>query len=128
MNPLFFLITLLLFIPYTTQAKTLEKVSLQLQWKHQFEFAGFYAAIEKGFYQDEGLEVEIKEFAVGTNPVQDVLDGKADFGITYSTVVSDYLQGKPIVLLANIFKHGALVVSTLNFRGTHKWNCGFSRG
>lgn len=32
----------------------LEKVSLQLEWKHQFEFAGFYAAVEKGYYEDIG--------------------------------------------------------------------------
>ena len=112
MRALIFFFVFLLSIPCLTQAETetLEKVSLQLQWKHQFEFAGFYAAIEKGFYRDDGLEVEIREFVAGSNPVQEVLDGKADFGISYSTLVADYLQGKPVVLLANIFKHGALVL------------------
>ena len=38
-------------------AVALQKISLQLVWKHQFEFAGFYAAIEKGFYRSQGLEV-----------------------------------------------------------------------
>jgi ABC-type nitrate/sulfonate/bicarbonate transport system substrate-binding protein len=39
----------------------LTQVQLQLKWQHQFQFAGYYAAIEKGFYQDVGLEVILKE-------------------------------------------------------------------
>ena len=39
----------------------IEKVSLQLKWKHQFQFAGYYAALEKGFYRDAGFETEIRE-------------------------------------------------------------------
>ncbi|WP_415498615.1 ABC transporter substrate-binding protein, partial [Arcobacter aquimarinus] len=39
-----------------------QKVTLQLEWKHQFEFAGFYTAIEKGYYEDIGIDLEIKEF------------------------------------------------------------------
>jgi ABC-type nitrate/sulfonate/bicarbonate transport system substrate-binding protein len=38
----------------------LEKVSLQLKWLHQFQFAGYYVALEKGFYRDAGLDVEIR--------------------------------------------------------------------
>ncbi|MGA7877379.1 MAG: ABC transporter substrate-binding protein, partial [Desulfoferrobacter sp.] len=39
------------------QNTTLELVAIQLRWFHQFQFAGYYAAIEKGFYADEGLHV-----------------------------------------------------------------------
>ena len=42
-------------------ARALDQVSLQLKWKHQFQFAGYYAAIEKGFYRENGLEVDIRE-------------------------------------------------------------------
>ena len=42
-------------------ALCLDHVSLQLKWKHQFQFAGYYAALEKGFYRDAGLDVEIRE-------------------------------------------------------------------
>ena len=55
----------ILLFSYTTlyaQGQALEKVTLQLQWKHQFEFAGFYAAKEKGFFQDAGLDVTFVEF------------------------------------------------------------------
>ena len=36
-----------------------EVVDLQLRWHHQFQFAGYYAALEKGFYKEEGLDVRI---------------------------------------------------------------------
>ncbi|MCP4285522.1 MAG: ABC transporter substrate-binding protein, partial [Gammaproteobacteria bacterium] len=48
----------------------LKKVSLQLQWKHQFEFAGFYAAKEKGFYREAGLNVTFREYSHGMNYVE----------------------------------------------------------
>ena len=52
---------LLVFFSFTLSAdESLQKVSLQLHWKYQFEFAGFIAAKEKGFYKDVGLDVELK--------------------------------------------------------------------
>lgn len=104
------LIFSLLSVPYLLQAGELEKVSLQMQWKHQFEYAGFYAAIEKGYYADEGLDVELREVKAGVDPVNEVLQGRADFGITYSSLIAEYLQGKPVVMVANIFKQSALVL------------------
>jgi|SRR6516225_2770272 len=43
----------------------LEQVLLQLKWKHQFQFAGYYAAVEKGFYRDNGLDVAVREGGPG---------------------------------------------------------------
>ncbi len=88
----------------------LENVSLQLQWQHQFEFAGFYAAREKGFYEAEGLDVNFYEPSGEGDTVQEVLDGNKTYGIGYSSLLMNYLNGKPLVLLANIFKHSALVL------------------
>ena len=90
----------------------MQKISLQLQWKHQFEFAGFYAAKQKGFYTDVGLDVSFKEYANGIDIVNDVLNKKSTYGTSYSDIVIDYLQGKPIVLVANFFKHSPLVIVT----------------
>src|SRR6266852_2665199 len=50
-----------------TQARALDQVSLQPKWKHQFQFAGYYAAVEKGFYRENGLEVEIREGGPSVN-------------------------------------------------------------
>ena len=51
----------LLLIIFSTFLNANEKVVLQLKWFHQFQFAGYYAAKEKGFYDEVGLDVEIKQ-------------------------------------------------------------------
>ncbi|AKF25975.1 hypothetical protein YH65_05840 [Sulfurovum lithotrophicum] len=89
-----------------------EKVSVQLQWKHQFEFAGFYAAKEKGFYKEAGLDVDLIEFDGVSNIIDDVLNGDVTFGITYSTLIYRYLKGDPLVMLANFLKQSPLVLVT----------------
>ncbi len=90
----------------------LEKVSLQLQWKHHFEFAGFYAALEKGYYREAGLDVEIREYEKGIDTIGSVLSGEASFGTNYSTVILARMEGKPIVLMANYFKRSPLAIVT----------------
>jgi len=89
-----------------------EKVSLQLHWKYQFEFAGFIAAKEKGFYDEVGLDVELKEYEYGTDIEKDVIDGKSNYGIYNSNILISYLQGKPISLISSFFKRAALVIVT----------------
>ncbi len=91
-------------------APVLQKIKLQLQWKHQFEFAGFYAAQEKGFYKEVGLDVEFVEYTNSTDITQEVLDGNAQYGVTYASIIAQYLNGKPVVLLANFFKQSPLVL------------------
>jgi polar amino acid transport system substrate-binding protein len=100
------------FLFATTQINDLEKVTLQLEWKHQFEFAGFYAAIEKGYYKDIGLEVEIKEFKEDIDITQEVLSGNATFGISSSALILEKLNKKPVVLIASYFKQNALALIT----------------
>ena len=100
---------------FATQTNPLEKVSLQLEWKHQFEFAGFYAAVEKGYYKDIGLEVEIREFHDGIDITQEVLSGNATFGISSSSssaLILEKLNKKPVVLIASYFKQNALALVT----------------
>src|SRR6185369_6750171 len=70
-----------LFFP---PAYALEKVSVQLNWKHQFQFAGYYAAIEKGYFRDAGYEVELRELPDGSDPIAAVLKGEADYGVAAS--------------------------------------------
>lgn len=89
---------------------TLEKVSLQLLWTHQFEFAGFYAAQELGFYRDEGFDVSFNPLKPGMSPVEEVISGRADYGVSNSEVILAMSQGQPVSLLANLFKHSPLVV------------------
>ena len=88
------LILLLFLFPHAiiAQEKKLEKVSLQLHWKYQFEFAGFIAAQEKGFYKEVGLDVELKEYNFGQNIIKDVSLGKSNYGIYNSNILVEYIK------------------------------------
>lgn len=98
----------------TVPATQLEKVTLQLKWKHQFQFAGYYAAIEKGYYRDAGLDVELQEWHGDLQrPVDLVSAGKATFGIDGTNLLTSRLQGKPLVALAAIFQHSPSVAIAL---------------
>ena len=109
---IFFILFLQNFLFANPVSTNLEKVTLQLEWKHQFEFAGFYAAIEQGYYKDVGLEVEIKEFKEGINITDEVLSGNATFGISSSALILEKLNKKPVVLIASYFKQNALALVT----------------
>jgi len=98
--------------PLALAATALDKVSLQLKWSHQFQFAGYYAAAEKGFYRDAGLDVEIREAQSSDEPIQNVLSGKADFGVGTTDLLLLREQGKPVVALAVIFQHSPLALLT----------------
>lgn len=87
----------------------LQKVTLQLDWKYQFEFAGFIAAKEKGFYKDVGLDVQLREYQAGTDIVADVLSQKATYGVYNSSIVVEEGRIQPIVLLATYFQRSPLV-------------------
>ena len=92
--------------------QALEKVSLQLHWKYQFEFAGFIAAKEKGFYEEVGLDVSLKEYTRDLNVVDEVVSRRSNFGIYNSNILHDYLEGKPLVLVASFFKRSGVVLLT----------------
>jgi len=103
---------LLFCVFFSSAAFSLEEVTLQLKWKHQFQFAGYYAAVEKGFYAEEGLKVDIKERANNIDHIQSVINGDAQFGVADSSLILYRLKGKPVVVLSAIFQHSPLVLMT----------------
>jgi len=88
----------------------LEEITLQLKWRHQWQFAGYYAAIEQGYYRDAGLRVTLREAVVGEEPADVVLEGRAEYGVATSDLVVLRDQGHPVVVLAPIFQHSPLVL------------------
>jgi NitT/TauT family transport system substrate-binding protein len=83
----------------------LTPVRLQLQWVTQSQFAGYYAALEQGYYADEGLDVTILEGAVEIVPQQVVAAGDAEFGIAWvPKVLASREQGADLVNIAQIFQ------------------------
>jgi len=109
----FFLILNLIVL--SVQAAPLETVTLQLKWKHQFQFAGYYAALEKGYYREAGLDVVIREAQKGRDPVEQVVSGQAEYGVGNSELLLTYQKGDPVVVLAVIFQHSPLALATTKF-------------
>ncbi|MCP4673113.1 MAG: ABC transporter substrate-binding protein, partial [Desulfobacula sp.] len=89
-----------------------QKITIQLRWFHNFIFAGYYAAIEQGFYREAGLDVSFIEGSATTSSVDQVLAGNAQFGTANSKILIDRFSGKPVVALATIFQHSPLVLLT----------------
>lgn len=98
----------------------LESVRLQLKWTHQFQFAGYYAAIKRGFYKAEGLDVVLKEGGPGINPVTAVVAGEAEYGITTSEIILDYAEGASVVLLAAIQQHSPFIFLARSDSGIYR--------
>ncbi|MBV1920292.1 MAG: ABC transporter substrate-binding protein, partial [Pseudomonadales bacterium] len=97
----------------TISSRTLTSITVQLKWKHQFQFAGFYAAIEQGFYQEAGFKVTLKEADYMTNPIEEVLSGRADYGVANSELMLYRMNGDPVTVLAAIIQHSPIVLMSL---------------
>ena len=108
----FFLFIAILFFP-VSQSAAAENVTLQLKWTHQFQFAGYYAAIEKGYYKQKNLDVTLVEGKPGQNEVDEVISGRANFGVGMSDILLARLKGQSVVILANIFQHSPSVLLTM---------------
>jgi NitT/TauT family transport system substrate-binding protein len=117
------------------QAQELTPINLQLQWVAQSQFAGYFAAKDLGFYEDEGLDVTILEGAVEIVPQQVVASGGAEFGIAWvPKVLESNEQGVNLVNIGQVFQRsGTLEVSFVDtgiesvedFRGMRIGTWGF---
>jgi diguanylate cyclase (GGDEF)-like protein len=102
-------LALLLGLWLPLRALALEPVTLQLKWKHQFQFAGYYAALEQGYYRSAGLDVSIAEAQPEQDTVAAVLDGRAQYGVSHSNLALLRQQGMPVVVLAVVMQHSPYV-------------------
>ena len=101
----------------TWPAFAADKVTLQLKWLHSFQFAGFYAAKEKGYFADEGLDVTLLERVPGTDITALVTEGHAQYGVHDAGLLLERARGKPVVAIASIFQHNPLVFISLRSSG-----------
>jgi signal transduction histidine kinase/ABC-type nitrate/sulfonate/bicarbonate transport system substrate-binding protein/ActR/RegA family two-component response regulator len=113
-SPLFvaFIVFYFVFLPATAiaQQSKSEKVILQIKWIHQFNFAGYYAAVEKGYYKEAGLEVTIKEGQPGMDFIDEVISGRANFGVEMPELLIARNNGKPVIVIAAIFQHSPQII------------------
>jgi NitT/TauT family transport system substrate-binding protein len=89
----------------STGSTKLTPVTLQLQWVTQAQFAGYYAALEQGYYKKEGLDVTIKQAGTDTVPITSVAKGEADYAISWvPKVLGSIGQGVSVTDVAQIFE------------------------
>jgi len=87
----------------------LTKVTLQLKWVTQAQFAGYYAAKDQGYFEDEGLDVTILPGGPDITPEQVVAGGGADIGINWtSSTLVQRDQGVDLVTIAQVFTHSGV--------------------
>jgi len=90
-----------------------KKVTLQLKWVTQAQFAGYYAAKEKGYYQKAGLDVNIKVGGPDITPEQVVLAGQADFGLDWlPNLFATREKGGKLVSIAQVFARSGMTEIT----------------
>jgi NitT/TauT family transport system substrate-binding protein len=90
-----------------------DKVTLQSKWVVQAQFAGYYAALDQGFYDEENLEVTIRPGGPDIVPEQVVLGGQAQFGIDWlDSLLATRDQGQNIVNIAQVFTRSGMTEVT----------------
>jgi len=103
-------IFLFILFTLTLKAQTTD-VTLLLSWKNQFQFAGYYMAKEMGYYEESGLNVDIKEYTSNRNNAKDVASLKYEFAIKHSSLILDKLNKYPnLKFLAAIHQSSPLVL------------------
>ncbi len=96
-----------------TPASASDHVRLQLKWLHQFQFAGYYAAVEKGYYRDAGIDVDLVEATPETDVIKEVTDGRSHYGVGTSELLLARSKGAPVVALAVIYQHSPFMLLSL---------------
>lgn len=92
-----------------------DTITLQLKWRHQFQFAGYYAAQIKGYYDAQDLKVKILPGGPGINVIDNVINGKADVGIFDPGILEkeQNSQRKPLTVLATIMQSSGYCIVSL---------------
>jgi NitT/TauT family transport system substrate-binding protein len=93
------------------QAQAADKITLQLKWVTQAQFAGYFVAKDKGFYDEEGLDVEIKPGGPNIAPEQVIAGGGADVIVDWmGAALAAREKGVPLVNIAQPYKDGGLEI------------------
>ena len=100
------------------EAGAADKVTLQLKWVTQAQFGGYYVAKDKGFYEEEGLDVEIKPGGPDIAPAQVIAGGGADVIVDWMpSALATREKGVPLVNIAQPFKSSGMMLTCLKESG-----------
>jgi NitT/TauT family transport system substrate-binding protein len=104
------------------QAAAPDAVRLQLKWVTQAQFAGYYAALEQGYYADENLAVEILEGGPDLVPEDVVLARDAELGVGWlDQLLAERDQGAPLVNIAQVFARSGMTELTWKDSGIDRF-------
>ena len=93
-------------------------VTLMLLWTPQSQFAGYYVALEKGFYKQRGVDVRLVRGGPDRDQVAYLRSGKADFSILWlATALASWDEGEPVVHLGQVINRSNLAVVGWKDRG-----------
>ena len=93
-------------------AQAAEKITLQLKWLPQAQFAGYYVAAAKGYYKDAGLDVTIKPGGPDISPVQVIAGKTADVVVNWMPdALAAREAGVPLVNIAQVFDKSGLMLT-----------------
>ena len=98
-----------------------DEVTVRLKWVHQAQFAGMYVAVEKGFYEDQNLNVNLLPFSFEEPTMEAVVEGKATFGVkSASEIIQARAEGLPVRAFAVIYQDSPLCCYALKESGITK--------
>ncbi|WP_290684876.1 MULTISPECIES: ABC transporter substrate-binding protein [unclassified Haematobacter] len=99
-------------------AMAADAVTLQLKWVTQAQFAGYYVALDQGFYEAEGLDVTIRPGGPDIAPVQVLLGGGADVMVDWMpSALAAREGGTPVVNIAQPYKTSGMMLTCLKESG-----------
>ncbi len=99
-------------------AQAADDVTLQLKWVTQAQFGGYYVALDKGFYEEEGLDVTIKPGGPDIAPPQVIAGGGADVIVDWMpSALASREKGVPLVNIAQPFKSSGMMLTCLKETG-----------
>lgn len=101
-----------MLLSHFSHSEELKQITLKTSWFEQFQFAGYYMAKEKGFYNQEGLSVSIKPFTIASQPdtVKQILTGELDFAVGKENLILEKAKHKKIVVMYALFQSSPLTL------------------
>jgi NitT/TauT family transport system substrate-binding protein len=97
--------------PIATPEPGLDQVTLQLQWVTQAQFGGYYVALDKGWYLEEGIDLTILPGGPDIIPADSVAARRADFGTSLlADVIVAIQQGNPLISVSQIHQNNGLLL------------------